>query len=136
MARATLLPSVIAVGSAIQQLEEDPEPQEAQEAQRILELEESEKLLEGLKEAPTWSAKIRYLASEGFKKPSIAYILTELRGYNMSLQHVNNVLQRPLKGQNSHLITGRGRPRQDMDPRAERIVRILPKPIGTPNKRT
>ncbi len=69
-----------------------------------------------------WSQKIRYLKSEGFRNSSISHILSELRGYPLSQQHVNNVLSRPLKGGNQG--RNRGRP-QEEDPLADKVVHLL-----------
>ena len=76
---------------------------------------EVEEIAIGLTECDNWSKKIRYLASKGFKNSTISHILSELRGYPLSQQHVNNVLQRPLKLQ--------GRSKQD--PRAQRLLQHL-----------
>lgn len=81
-----------------------------------------ERITKELTSMPNWSAKIRYLHSEGFRNSSISNILSELRGYHLSPQHVNNVLKRPLKG------PGRSNPRI-VDPREQQIVRMLPKPV-------
>ena len=73
-----------------------------------------------LEAQPNWSAKIRYLSLEGFRNSSISHILTELRGYYLSPQHVNNVLKRPLKG------SGVGRPAAGhRDPRESTIVSLV-----------
>jgi len=90
---------------------------------------EIDRIVRELQELPSYSAQIRYLAAEGFRKSSIAHILGELRGKPMSSQHVNNVLSRPLKG------TGQGnragRPPTAEDPRTRAVIRALPKPVVT-----
>lgn len=69
-----------------------------------------------------WSQKIRYLHSEGFKNSSIAHILSELRGWPMRPQHVNNVLQRPLKGRPQRSPTPQEEQRSSM------IIQLLKRP--------
>lgn len=91
---------------------------------------EIDSIVAGLMEAPNWSAKIRYLHDQGFKNSSIASIITELRGWQMRPQHVNNVIQHPLKSQGSR---GPGRPKAQEDERTHKILRVLPKPIVAKN---
>jgi hypothetical protein len=88
-----------------------------------------DEIVSNLNEAPNWSAKIRYLHSQGFRKSTIALILGEIRGYTMSPQHVSNVLSRPLKGTGQGPQThpqgngGKaGRP-IEVDPRALSVIR-------------
>lgn len=45
----------------------------------------------------TVSAKIRYLAAEGYDRGSVSRIMTELEGRLVRYQHVRNVLITPLK---------------------------------------
>lgn len=78
--------------------------------------EDLERVAETLLKLSNWSQKIRYLSSEGFSTSSISKILTALRGRLLRPQHVNNVLQAPLKGQ-----THRGRP-PERDPRADSLL--------------
>jgi len=89
--------------------------------------EQINKIMEELVAAPTWSAKIRLLHMYEFRNSSIALIISQLRGYTMSPQHVNNVLQRPLKSEQG--ARGVGRPRQQIDERTAALVRKLPKPV-------
>lgn len=89
--------------------------------------DEAEQIAQELMTALNWSARIRYLFSKGFKKSSIAFILGEVRGYPMSSQHVNNVLSRPLKGTGQGSHRGPGRPKPAEDPRALRIIDLIPK---------
>jgi hypothetical protein len=69
-----------------------PSPTEAEQTDTA-----ADQIAAELLKQPTWSAKIRYLASQGFRNRSISTILSELRGYPLSMQHVNNVLSNPLK---------------------------------------
>jgi hypothetical protein len=61
-------------------------------------IDELQAVAETLVSLPNWSSKIRYLNSEGFTNGDISRILTALRGKKLRLQHVSNVLNRPLKG--------------------------------------
>jgi hypothetical protein len=95
----------------VQQTDEDQQTDQDQEADRIM---------QELLQQSNWSQKIRYLASEGFKNSTIAHILSELRGYEMRPQHVNNVLTKPLK-----------RPAQQnqrSDEIGDKVVSLLPRP--------
>lgn len=94
------------------------------------ESKEIEDIVEQLGKCASYSEMIRYLHSAGFKKSSIAHIITEYRGYVMTPQHVNNVLSRPLKGtgQGSRV----GRPPMSEDPRARELIRSFPKAQGKP----
>jgi len=89
--------------------------------------EEMAEMMKALTEAPSFSAQIRFLGSRGFKNSAICYIIGELRGRPISMQHVNNVLQRPLKSESQ---SGKaGRPKQQVDPRAQQLVRLIGKPV-------
>jgi hypothetical protein len=92
-----------------------------------LDVDEIDQITKELFDAPTWSAKIRLLHRYEFKNSAIAHIISELRGYPMSPQHVNNVLQRPLKSEQG--ARGVGRPRAQIDERTIALVRRLPKPV-------
>jgi hypothetical protein len=96
--------------------------------------EDAQRIAQGMVEAQNWSSMIRFLAAEGFKKSVIAHMISEFRGYQMSVQQVNNVLSKPLKGTGQG-GRGPGRPKAPEDPRAAQVMNAIPripKPMPMP----
>lgn len=107
-------------------VEVEPEVEQVEDEEGYTE-SQIDQIMNELVDAPTWSAKIRLLHRYEFRNSSIALIITSLRGYPMSPQHVNNVLQRPLKSEQG--ARGAGRPRASVDERTQSLLRKLPKPV-------